>query len=197
MHSYPKVYALGHAAIGGLLLDAVIIQEKLDGSQFSFGIEGGELKMKSRNAIVDPANPGMFALAVETVQSRQHLLVEGRTYRCEYLMKHKHNTLTYARVPKGHLVLFDVNVGHEAYCHFQEVEKIAVDLGIDMVPTLHTGHVVNPGFIKDLLGSVSFLGGTQIEGVVVKNYGRFGRDGRYGFTYLLSWYPHLMVVSRT
>ena len=30
-HSYPKVYALGHSAIKDLLLDSVILEEKIDG----------------------------------------------------------------------------------------------------------------------------------------------------------------------
>jgi hypothetical protein len=37
-HSYPKLYAMGHRAIADLLLDDVIVQEKVDGSQFSFGL---------------------------------------------------------------------------------------------------------------------------------------------------------------
>lgn len=32
-HSYPKLYAMGHRAIADILLDDVIVQEKVDGSQ--------------------------------------------------------------------------------------------------------------------------------------------------------------------
>jgi len=183
MHSYPKVYALGHAAIGGLLLDAVIVQEKLDGSQFSFtlgpkGTDGGhDVVCKSRNKIIDQEAAGMFHLAVEHVKSVAPRLTEGYTYRCEYLMKNKHNTLTYARVPKNNLVLFDVNTGHELYMHWKDVELQAKTLDIDCVPTLQTGRIENPGRIKELLGDESFLGGPAMEGIVIKNYGRFGRDG--------------------
>ncbi len=37
-HSYPKIYGLGHKAITELLSDNVMVEEKIDGSQFSFGI---------------------------------------------------------------------------------------------------------------------------------------------------------------
>ena len=36
--SYPKIYSLGHAAILDLLDGRVIVEEKVDGSQFSFGL---------------------------------------------------------------------------------------------------------------------------------------------------------------
>lgn len=45
--SYPKVYNLGHSAIKDLFHDEVVIQEKLDGSQFSFGIVDGEFRRRS------------------------------------------------------------------------------------------------------------------------------------------------------
>lgn len=47
-HSYPKVYALGHRALAELLLDEVLVEEKIDGSQFSFGRFGGDLKARSK-----------------------------------------------------------------------------------------------------------------------------------------------------
>ena len=40
--SYPKVYQLGHKAVLDIFSGPVVIQEKIDGSQFSFGLVGGE-----------------------------------------------------------------------------------------------------------------------------------------------------------
>lgn len=37
-HSYPSIFAIGHRALAELLLDPVIVEEKVDGSQFSFGL---------------------------------------------------------------------------------------------------------------------------------------------------------------
>lgn len=36
--SYPQVFNLGHRAVADLFLDPVTVQEKVDGSQISFGI---------------------------------------------------------------------------------------------------------------------------------------------------------------
>ena len=53
-HSYPSIYALGHRYLEELLLDPVLVEEKVDGSQFSFGVfehpEGPELRCKSKGA---------------------------------------------------------------------------------------------------------------------------------------------------
>ena len=114
LRTYPSVYALGHKAITELLLDPVVVQEKVDGSQFSFGLLDGVLHMRSKGAVVDPrSHDKMFAGAVETVCKLQErgLLEDGWTYRAEVLAKPKHNTLCYARVPVGNLVLFDIVFG--------------------------------------------------------------------------------------
>jgi hypothetical protein len=36
-HSYSSIYALGHKALAELFMEPVLIEEKVDGSQFSFG----------------------------------------------------------------------------------------------------------------------------------------------------------------
>ena len=64
-HSYPKVWALGHSAIKELLFDEVTVEEKVDGSQFSFGRFNGEFKCRSKGAHIIPDAPeAMFAEGV-------------------------------------------------------------------------------------------------------------------------------------
>jgi hypothetical protein len=54
--------------VTSLLLDPVIVEEKLDGSQFSFGRFGGELKCRSKGAQPNLFAPEkMFDIAVEVV----------------------------------------------------------------------------------------------------------------------------------
>lgn len=52
-HSYPSSFAIGHRALKELLYDPVIVEEKVDGSQFSFGLfkneETGALEYKCRS----------------------------------------------------------------------------------------------------------------------------------------------------
>jgi hypothetical protein len=119
----------------------------------------------------------MFSSAVDTVKDLARVLQDGWTYRGEYLQKPKHNALAYDRVPKGNVILFDINTGHEEYAPYAEVCIEAARIGLEVVPALPCGKM-NPETFSALLETVSVLGGQKIEGVVVKNYKRFGRDGK-------------------
>ncbi|MFZ1007826.1 MAG: RNA ligase family protein [Candidatus Sulfotelmatobacter sp.] len=179
-HSYPSIYALGHRYLGALLTVPVIAEEKVDGSQFSFcKAEDGELLIRSKGQqMVLDAPEKMFEAAVQTVKDLAPLLTPGWTYRTEFLAKPKHNTIAYARVPKGHLVLFDVNTGHESYLTWEEKAAEAERLGIDVTPRLFTGKLEDPVMLRGLMDNDSFLGGSKIEGVVVKQQDPvlFGQD---------------------
>ena len=67
-HSYPSIYALGHHAVKDLFRTPVIVEEKIDGSQFSFGLFDDGMRYKSKGAIVYAESPGMFQLAVDGAQ---------------------------------------------------------------------------------------------------------------------------------
>ncbi len=176
-HSFPKVWALGHGAITELLYDAVLVEEKVDGSQFSWGKFNGELKIRSKNQeMLLDAPEKMFSKAVETVIALKDRLIDGWTYRAEYLEKPKHNVLAYDRIPDKHLILFDVNPGEEQYLDRAAKEAEAKRLGLEVVPCLFQGKVSTASELERLLGTVSILGGQKIEGFVIKNYQRFGRD---------------------
>lgn len=176
IHSYPKIYALGHSAIADLLAEDVLVEEKIDGSQFSFQIQSGEVTMRSRGAVVYKESPGMFALAVSSVQQLIPLLHEGWVYRAEYLMKPKHNVMVYQRVPKLNLILFDVNTGDEVYLSRKEKEEEASRIGLEIVPVIYEGRIAKTEEIYALLKRDSIFGGGKIEGLVIKNYARFGLD---------------------
>lgn len=180
-HSYPKVYALGHSAIQDIFLDPVVVQEKVDGSQFSFGLIDGTLKVKSKNREMLPEAPdSLFAEAVETVKAlhADGKLDPGVTYRGEVLKKQKHNAIAYDRVPKGNIILFDANLGHEKYYSPDELLREGERLGLETVPVYHWGKLDSIEEVKSFMDSVSTLGGQKVEGIVVKNYTRFSVDGK-------------------
>ena len=179
IHSYPKVYNMGHAAIAALFDDPVVVQEKVDGSQFSFGVLDGELRCRSKGAeLVLDAPEKMFARAVETALQLAPDLKPGWVYRAEYLQGPSHNTLRYERVPARHLILFDVCTGLEVYAHPVDLEREAERLGLETVPLLAHDHVRSVDELTTFLERESVLGGTKVEGVVCKNYARWGRDGK-------------------
>lgn len=180
--SYPKVYNMGHPAITDLFDGDVVVQEKVDGSQFSFAVVGGELRMRSKGAVIYDGNvPNLFAPAAETATAlfRDGALREGWSYRAEALFRPRHNVLTYGRAPNEGMVLFDVDEGLEdRVSEPDRLRAIGDDLGLEVVPTLHVGEVPSIEFLKSLIAQ-SFLGEVEMEGVVVKNYARFNpKDGK-------------------
>jgi hypothetical protein len=178
IHSYPKIYAIGHRAIADLFQgEELLVEEKVDGSQFSFCKTADGLSMRSRGAaIYDENTEKMFSAAVHAVRELSPRLHDGWVYRGEYLSKPKHNTLCYSRVPRFNIILFDVNTGDECYLSRAEKEQEAERIGMEVVPCLYTGPVASPEQFYRLLERDSVLGGCKIEGVVVKNYARFGLD---------------------
>lgn len=178
-HSYPKVWNFGHSNVFKILEDEVHVEEKLDGSQFSFGIFNGELKCKSKSVeLVLDAPEKMFSKAVEVVKQLAPFLKDGWTYRAEYFQKPKHNVLSYDRIPNNHLIIFDINTHQEEYLSY-EAKKIECErLGLECVPLLYKGRIDSPELLLQLLDTVSILGGQKIEGIVVKNYKKFGADGK-------------------
>ena len=176
-HSYPKIWALGHSAITELLWDEVTVEEKVDGSQFSFGVFNGELKVRSKGKeIYLDAPEKMFNNAITTVLELKDKLTEGYTYRAEYLQKPKHNVLAYDRIPNKHLIIFDISPAQETYLSYEEKKAEADRLGLEVVPLLFKGKIDIPEHLVELLETKSILGGQKIEGFVIKNYKRFGVD---------------------
>ena len=180
LHSYPSIYNMGHKAIADLLKQPVYVQEKVDGSQISFGIgEDGELYARSKGCALNLSAPDkMFSNAVATIKDLAPLLTKGYTYRGEYLAKPHHNALTYSRIPNRHIILFDINDAQESYLSYESVSAEATRLGLEVVPLLYTGTVATLSEFRNYLENTSILGGQKIEGVVIKpvGYDLFGRD---------------------
>ena len=178
LRGYSSPFNLGHKALKGFWkADFIYVTEKIDGSQFSFGItDDGDLICRSRRRQIDLAAPGMFKSGVDTAKDMadQGMLNTGWTYRGEYLSKPKHNTMAYERVPRGNIILFDVDRGDQDYVTPYEVIRIAEALDLEAVPVL-TAYDTKPKLdqIKALLDNQSILGGGTIEGVVLKNYGMY------------------------
>lgn len=179
--SYPSIYALGHRYLAELLLDPVLVEEKIDGSQISFGIVEIDrtltLKVRSKGAEINTMAPdNMFKKGVEYIQSIADKLHQGWIYRGEYLAKPKHNALAYDRVPINHITIFDIDTAQEAYIPYSEKVEEAGRLGLEVVPHLFSGLVQDVQQFRSFLETTSYLGGQKIEGVVIKNYDRYGID---------------------
>lgn len=180
--SYPSIYNIGHRAVAELLKVPVYVEEKVDGSQISFGVSReGELQVRSKGAEINPDAPEkMFTKAVEQIKAVRESLVPGWVYRGEYLQKPKHNTLAYSRVPERNIILFDINPGEDGsyFLDYGQKYSCAKTLGFELVPLIYEGLVTDADMFRGFLDRESILGGQKVEGVVVKpvGYGLFGPD---------------------
>lgn len=176
-HTYPKIWNVGSAELANFFDEPVQVEEKIDGSQFSFGVFNGEVKVRSKGKqIVLDAPEKLFTKAVGTVQILAPSLRDGYTYRGEFLSKPKHNVLAYDRFPTANIIIFDINRGEENYLSYSEKVEEAKRLGLEVVPLLYQGLIQSPEVLLNLMETISILGGQKIEGVVIKNYTKFGKD---------------------
>lgn len=176
---YGKIFTMGHAAIKEIFLDDVLVEEKVDGSQFSFGISNGELfcRSKGKQLVID-APEKMFNLAVETIKELAPKLMDGVIYRGEYLNKPKHNVLAYGRIPNKNIIIFDIELPGQNFMTYEGKCIEAERLGLEVVPKMFEGKIEDITDLYKILEMQSILGGQKVEGFVVKNYNRFGKDGK-------------------
>ncbi len=174
LHGYGKIWNLGHRAIRDIFSGPVKIQEKVDGSQFSFGVrDDDELFIRSKRADIFPgAKNGQFTMAVDTVVRlfEEGKLINWATYRGEAVTKPRHNHLAYERHAKGGIVLFDVDRGEEDLVDYDILCEIAQGLGVDVAPQYIGDLIVsNIEGLNFYLTMPSVLGGEDgIEGIVIK-----------------------------
>jgi hypothetical protein len=195
--SYTKIITLGSSQTENALVGEVIVQEKVDGSQFKFGRdEDGQLLFASKGCKLIPIQDDkeliniqkMFRPAVKYLLSIEDILqkvIISDTYcYAETLETPKHNVLKYDKVPTNHIVLFDI-MCQGGWLSREIMLSIALYLNIDFVPELYKGEIerkrIDTGaggykssatdFLKRIIETTpSYLGGTLIEGVVIKNY---------------------------
>lgn len=182
IRSYPKVWNLGHPKADGIFDGPVVVQEKVDGSQISWGVIDGNLEIRSKGAQIHlGSEPDLFKPSVDKILALYHLelLDDGVIYRGEALKEEKHNTLCYDRVPDGNIVLYDVDVGLERRLSPAETVAVANRFDIEPVSILYEGEIDDLARIKELAGQESALGGETMEGVVIKPlFELYGSDGK-------------------
>ena len=173
---YSKIHQLYHWEVHRMKGHQVIIQEKIDGSQISVGRKDGKLFIRSKNKMVDVDNPdSMFLAAVNVLRDRP--LPDGYVFRGEYLKTPHHNVLDYDRIPKDHIIVYDIEVGDGTnhYLHYTDVIAMSEEHGFESVPFFMKGLYddIDQDLIDRLMENQSILGGQLIEGLVIKCYDVF------------------------
>jgi len=168
---FAKIFHLGHRNIKDIWNSTVEITEKVDGSQFGFGKINGEVVCRSRGRMIDMDNPDkLFEKAVEQVQRISKDLPDNYAFYGEYLQRPKHNVIKYDRVPKNHIMLFGLQdlVFKDFKYDYGQLEMWANIFSFDCAPVLTP--CKSDTYFDELLKKDSYLGGSKIEGFVVKNW---------------------------
>lgn len=181
--SYPSIYALGHKALGEGFLDReLIVQEKVDGSQFSVMWTEAGWAYRSKGVQVHKEDaPDLFRPTISHFEAVpdaiKALAFPGTVFRGEAFKNERHNTLKYGRTPEGHFVLFDIERPGQQFEDPSTVRQWAGRLGVEPIRTIYVGKV-EVSQIQEWLKEESALGGTILEGVVLKPvaYDLFGVD---------------------
>lgn len=174
---FPKIWSFGVPELEHILQGNVEITEKLDGSQFSVGRTMNQVIMRSKGAEIFLGTTNkLFKKVVEYFNSISNLLANDVIYYGEVLFKPKHNTLKYNSVPKNNFALFGTKhlglnwILNPWVSSWQQLQVSAEHLGVSVVPLLYKGKIDNNEQLYKLLETESFLGGTKVEGIVIKNY---------------------------
>ncbi len=176
LSDYSKIHQMYHREVYRMKGHQVVIQEKIDGSQISFGRKDGKLFIRSKNKMIDIDCPdGMFSPAIAALENRP--LPDGYVFRGEYLKVPKHNVLAYDRIPEEHIIIYDIEKGDGTndYLHYTDVIGMAEEHGFEVVPFFMKGLYddIDQKLIDKLMKTQSILGGQLIEGLVIKCYGLF------------------------
>lgn len=161
------------------------VEEKIDGSQFSFGFLPNKygayvLRVTSRNKELATYNvDSMFAKAVNhlTATKYRDILPKDVVFRAEAVCTCKHNKIHYSRTPLGFCVVYGAeNLKTGATVPRTVWQLVANELGLEPVrafPTVGTnGKTLSDVIdeVKQYLEDESQLGGSKVEGVVLKRH---------------------------
>lgn len=172
---FPSIPHLGSKGTENIFEGNIIITEKIDGSQFAFGLVNNKLQFRAKNTEIDLDlihGHDTFDLAVDTVLqlSNEKKLTPNLVYIGEYLRKPRHNGLKYEKIPLGHIALFaiyDMNSRSFLPRHQIEQESSHLNLGLPQVIFEGDGSQAKSE-LESLLKSKSALGG-EIEGIIIFN----------------------------
>jgi len=187
LRSYPHVRHVADPTVEGIYEGEIEVEEKVDGSQFRIHLDTAGAIHFGSHRLDFPSfqNNGMFQKAVDIcIKNLEKVIGVARKYDMyiftEFVGKKKQNTLTYDKTPDSFLIVFDV-LADQRWYNREDKEQIARIFGFDCIPRLwlEDGKRLSAFVIDELLKNQSYLGGTQIEGIVVKNYGKFFDPTKY------------------
>ena len=169
MKKYDSIPRYGKQGTRDILGTEVVVMEKLDGANASFGVIGGELKMFSRNQELNEHNTlrGFYDWVRHNVDPRK--LFVSTIYFGEWLVPH---TVQYKKEAQCEFYLFDIyDVKTDTYLDWNITVQAAKHLG------LRTPEVFFRGELHSMTDVDKYVGRSELteipntgEGIVVKDY---------------------------
>lgn len=199
-YKYPSIERLDKAVHLFTPETDIIVQEKLDGSNFGFYYKNGDIIFQSRNNCLGENPDKMFQPAIDSVRLGLDVAFDKLENYQDYVFygealgngKIKYDTPT-------KFVLYDVyNREIDEWLTDEKVTDLAYRLGFATVHVIYAGKWQGFDHIKSLLGK-SYYGDAQAEGVVVKAYYLQGtytdkETGDVG-TYTIPYYMGKLVTA--
>jgi glutaredoxin 3 len=165
------------------------IQEKIDGSQFSFRILNGKLVFYNKNKPIHRKQKNaIFVAAIMMIEQIASKLNPNFTYHTEAVEKPKHSTVCYDRTPLYLCMVYDIQNEFGDTLVPSEVIKECKRIGLEHVPILYdhgqkcksvtdlaTLQLTPDLIMKDLMQQIeqgqirSGLGNVPPEGIVLKH----------------------------
>ena len=176
MKKYDKIKRLGHYENESLLdfvNDEIIIEEKIDGSNFRFWLEDGEIKFGSRNVSYLEKDNKQFKKCINYLLDRlsPNDLDEDLIYIGEFATPH---TIQYDWENTPHFIGFDILVKTTGRpLDWKVTKRKFAQLNLEFVPVLWFGDTKHFEDLElDKLLEKSQYRDGKPEGVVIKNYNR-------------------------
>ena len=175
IHTYPKIFPVGSDFIPDLFKGPVEITEKIDGSQFSFGVtKDKQVVMRSKGKeMFFESHDKMFDKAVDYVATLKESLkinFNDIYFYGEFMGTEKHNIMEYGRIPKNHIMIFGVKIGESWVQSYPNLVLWASKVGLEAVPLMFEGSIGSFEELSKFLEVDSILGKEKVEGIVIKNY---------------------------
>ena len=169
MKKYGSIPRYGKQGTRDILGTEVVVMEKLDGANASFGIIDGELKMFSRNQELNEHNTlrGFYDWVKQNIKPGSVFV--NTIYFGEWLVPH---TVQYKKEAQCEFYLFDIyDVKTDTYLDWNITVQAAKHLGLRTPEVFFRGNLHSMTDVDQYLGQSNL---TEIpntgEGIVVKDY---------------------------
>ena len=184
---YIKIRALGTDETDGIFDGKIVVQEKVDGANFSFFLDDDKLIFASRNMVmIDKKNAGnwkaMFPVT-EAFNQHKDKFNPNYLYVGESTQKH---TISYDLIPG--FIGYDIwDEETELFLDWKDTKEIFESLGLEFIH-IHfekDGNKITIEKLQECIKDSAYKDGPA-EGVVIKNYNKLDGHDRQIFAKIVT-----------